>query len=503
MAVMDISVVNVALPHMMGAFGQDLSTITWVATGYSIAEIIMISMAGWLSTLIGRKRLYLSSFVVFTLGSILCGTAKSFEQMVVYRIIQGIGGGALIPVSQAILKETFRDKDQGMAMALFGMSVVIAPATGPILGGWLTDHFGWHWIFFINVPVSIVGITMVSVIVTDPAYLRRGVEKIDWAGIVLIALALTSMQIVLEKGQEKNWLESGMIVTGILITFFATLGLIFWEMRIKEPIINFRILRDVPLSVGSLMGLVFGIALFGTSFILPQFTQKLLGYTATQSGLILAPRAVMLALCMPIAGMCYRRFDPRLLTLFGVTIIFTAYCGLARISLNTGFWDLVPTLVIMGSGMPFMFVTLSAVSLGSVSRADMTHATSFYTLARRIGGNIGYAMTATVVARGHQVHRESLISHIDVYNPNFSIYYTKLTATLAHAGVAATTLKKTAFSLIDSMVDRQALMLAYNDVSWIFGLLFLSIIPLIFLLPSRRRINRQKGLDSRKAVEAS
>jgi MFS transporter, DHA2 family, multidrug resistance protein len=214
MAVMDISVVNVALPHMMGNFSEDMSSITWVATSYSIAEIIMVTMAGWLSTLMGRKRLYLFSFGLFTLGSILCGTAVNFHQMLFYRILQGIGGGALIPVSQAILRETFPPEEQGMAMAVYGMGVVLAPAMGPILGGWLTDRYGWPWIFYINVPVSVVGMLMVGAFVKDPAYLRRGVNKIDWLGIFLLAVALTTMQIVLERGQSQNWFDSRMIIIG-------------------------------------------------------------------------------------------------------------------------------------------------------------------------------------------------------------------------------------------------------------------------------------------------
>ena len=273
MAVMDISVVNVALPHMMGSFSEDMSTITWVATSYSIAEIIMVTMAGWLSTLMGRKRLYLYSFGLFTLGSVLCGTAVSFRQMLFYRILQGVGGGALIPVSQAILRESFPQEEQGMAMAIYGMGVVLAPAMGPILGGWLTDRYGWPWIFFINIPVSVVGMLMVGAFVRDPDYLRRGVHKVDWIGIFLLAVALTTMQIVLERGQSENWFDSHMILAGTAICASALLLLVYWELKTPEPVINFRILRDIPLSLGCVMGLIFGIALFGTTFILPQFTQ--------------------------------------------------------------------------------------------------------------------------------------------------------------------------------------------------------------------------------------
>ena len=492
MAVMDISVVNVSLPHMMGSFGTDLSSITWVATSYSIAEIIMVTMAGWWSTLIGRKRLYLASFGLFIVGSILCGTATSFPQMLIYRVIQGVGGGSLIPVSQAILRETFPQEEQGMAMALWGMGVVQAPAIGPILGGWLTDRYGWPWIFYINVPVSIAGILMVASFVHDPQYLRRGVKKIDWAGIALLALALTSMQIVLERGQAENWFESDMIRLGTTLCAGSFLLLIYWEMKTSEPVINFRILRNLPLSLGSFMGVIFGIALFGTSFILPQFTQQLLGYPAFEAGLILAPRAAMLMLCMPIVGRLYRHLDARVLVVFGILVTAWSYYDLARLSLNASFWNLVPTLLIMGIGMPFMFVTMTTLSLSTVARTEMTNASSLYTLARRIGGNVGYALVATLVARGQQIHRVQLVGHITPFNPNLAAFQHQAASLLDPTGLNPTALSHSGQALLNVLVNRQATMMAYNDVSWILGLLFLFTIPFALMLPSRKSIARQQ-----------
>jgi DHA2 family multidrug resistance protein len=495
MAVMDISVVNVSLPHMMGSFSEDLSSITWVATSYSIAEIIMVTMAGWWSTLIGRKRLYLGSFALFTLGSILCGTATSFPQMLTYRIIQGIGGGALIPVSQAILRETFPREEQGMAMALWAMGVVLAPAIGPILGGWLTDLYGWPWIFYINVPVSVVGIFMVASFVHDPGYLRRGVKKIDWLGIILLGVALTSMQIVMERGQQENWFDSKMIGLGTAVCALSFSGLIFWEMKIGEPVVNFRILRNLPLSLGSFMGVVFGVALFGTTFILPQFTQELLGYPAFEAGLILAPRAVMLLICMPVVGRLYRHLDARVLVIFGILVTAWSYYDLARLSLDAGFWKLVPTLLIMGVGMPFMFVTMTTLSLSTIERADMTDASSLYTLARRVGGNIGYALVATLVARGQQIHRVQLAAQVTPYNPNLADFQHRAAALLSHAGLNPSALHHAGQALLNLLINRQAAMMAYNDVSWILGLLFLATIPMALLLPSRQSIARQQRMQ--------
>jgi DHA2 family multidrug resistance protein len=485
MAVMDINVVNVALPHMMGSLSEDLSSITWIATAYSIAEIIMVTMAGWLSTLLGRKRLYLFSFGLFTLGSILCGTAIDFHQMIFYRVLQGLGGGALIPVSQAILRETFPPEEQGMAMAVYGMGVVLAPAVGPILGGWLTDHYGWPWIFFINVPVSAVGMLMVAAFVHDPEYLRRGIRKIDWVGIALLAVGLTTMQIVLERGQSENWFESRMIICGSLICVASMLILIYWEMKVDEPVINLRILRDIPLSLGCTMGLVFGIALFGTSFILPQFTQNLLGYPAFEAGLVLMPRALMMLLFMPIVGRLYNKLDSRLLVLIGTAAICWSYYDLGRLSLQAGYWNLVPAMIAMGIGMPAMFVTISTISLASIPRAKMTDATSLYTLARRIGGNIGYAMVATMVARSQQIHHVHLTGYINPFSTTFHHYSRLAARVLSREGLNSEAVQHAIYALVDRVVNLQATMLAYNDVAWFFGILFLGTVPFVLMLPGR------------------
>ncbi|MCB9895328.1 MAG: DHA2 family efflux MFS transporter permease subunit [Planctomycetes bacterium] len=487
MAVMDISVVNVALPHMMGSFGANLSEITWVATAYSIAEIIMLTMAAWWSTLLGRKRLYVGSFILFTAGSALCGTATSFTQMIVYRIIQGIGGGTLIPVSQAILRESFPPEEQGMAMAVNGMGIVLAPAIGPVLGGWLTDHFGWPWIFYINVPISIVGILMVMAFVFDPAYLRRGVKSIDWGGIALLTIGLTLMQLVLERGEQEDWFQSSWIIAGTIATVASIVGLVVWELLIKEPIIDFRLLKNIPLTVGSLIGLVFGIGLFGTTFLLPEFTQHMLGYTAYDAGLVLLPRAIALFVFMPVAGALYKHVDARVLIIAGIALIIWSSYGLSELSLSHGFWDLVPILIIMGAGMPFMFVTMTTVALSTVPREDMTQASGIYTLTRRVGGNIAYALVATIVAHRSQFHRSHLVENVNAMNPNYQQFHGATTAALVDHGMTAQAAPQAVLGIANNMVNQQATMLSYNDVAWIMAGLFLLALPLVFLLPKPKK----------------
>jgi DHA2 family multidrug resistance protein len=492
LAVMDVSVVNVSLPHMMGNFGQSQSSITWVATSYGIAEILSITMASWWSAVLGRKRLYLLSLGLFTLASMLAGTAQTFPQMLLYRILQGMAGGTLAPLSQAILRETFPPRQQAMAMSIFGMGVVLAPAIGPILGGWLTDNYGWSWIFYINVPISVLAIFMVSTFVQDPAYLRRGIARVDWVGIALLTAGLTGMQIVLERGNEHNWFASRGITVGAALTVVILISLVVWELRVREPIINIRVLRNTALGVGAGIGFLFGIAFFGTTFSLPQLTQHLLHYPAYQAGLVLMPRMITLFFVMPIVGWLFNYVDPRLLIGIGILITYWSFQQLAHLSLNVGFWNLVPIMLVMGVAVPCMFVPLSTVSLSTIRREDMTAATSLYTLFRRIGGNVGYALVATLVDRFSASHRGRLIEHINPLNPAYLSHHSLLTERLVQAGGDPVAAPQKALALVNSEVNRQAAILAYNDLAWTFGTMFLATLPLLLLL-SRRPVTPSAG----------
>ncbi len=485
MAVMDVSVVNVALPHMMGSFGRTLSEITWVATSYSIAEIIMATMAGWWSTLVGRKRLYVTSFIVFTIGSVLSGTATSFEQILLYRTLQGIGGGALIPISLAVLRETFPPEEQGQAMSVYGMGVVLAPAIGPVLGGWLTDRYGWPAIFYINVPFALVGIAMVTIFLEDPHYLRRGVQKVDWLGITLLTVSLTAMQVVLERGQEKDWFASGFIVVTSVVTVLSLVALVLWELWVDEPVINIRLLKNAPLTAGSSIGALFGVALYGSTFLLPALLQTLLGYTAYDAGITLLPRAITIFCMMPVVGWLYNYVDTRLMIAISVTLLCWSFHDLAHLSAAVGFWNLTPILIIMGMGMPFMFVTLTTVSVSTVQREYITDASSIYTLSRRIGGNIGYALLATIVARRTQFHRAQLVHNLSATNPMFVGAHARLATLLALRGIPPTSAGRHATGVMGAFLNQQAGIMGYNDAAWFVGILLLATLPLLFLFPSR------------------
>ncbi len=486
MGVMDVSVVNVALPHMMGSFGQNLSAITWVATSYSIAAVIMMTMSGWWSTIMGRKNFYLLCFVIFTVGSILAGMSHTFAQMIVCRILQGMGGGSLVPLAQAILRESFPKKEQGMAMAIFSMGVVLAPAIGPVLGGWLTDNFGWAWIFFINIPVSVIGILMVNTFVQDPPYLKRGIKKIDIAGILLLTSGLTGLQIFLERGQQENWFDSSFIQWTAILTGLSLVSLVIWELSVAEPVVNFRIFKNMQFRMGALVVILFGVALYGTTFILPQFTQQLLNYPAYQAGLVLMPRAVALMCVLPLVGNLYNYVDPRKLIIFGITVVCISYFLLAHLATTAAQGNIIPILLLMGSGMPFIFVSLSTVSLSSMEKENMTSASGLFNLFQQVGGNIGYAVMATLLDRNTQIHHSYLAEHISRFDSNFMNFYHQTVHFFFRQGMTMGQAKEASMAMANNMVTQQAAMMAYNDISYFLMFMFLLCVPFVLMIPVQK-----------------
>jgi MFS transporter, DHA2 family, multidrug resistance protein len=485
LSVMDATVVNVAMPHMMGSFGQDLLTITWVSTAYSIAEIIMITMAAWWTTLLGRKRLFLASMFIFIIGSVLAGTSKTLTQMIVYRVLQGIGGGSLMPCSQAIARESFPPAEQGMAMAIFSMGVVLAPAIGPVVGGWLVDNYGWQAVFYINVPICIVGLLMVSAFVQDPPYLKRGVLKIDWGGIVLLTAGLTALQVVLERGEEVDWFASNWIVGGSILAAVSLVALVVWEMKHDEPIINFRLFKNLPLTVGTSIGALVGFALYGSSFLLPQYTEDLMNYPAYQAGMVLMPRAAAMMVAMPIVGRLYNYVSPRILVGFGISLLALGYWKLGHFSMAVSFWSFMPILIMTGVGMGTAMVTTSTVTLSSIPRALMTSASSLTTLARRVSGNVAYAMLATVVARRTQFHRSMLVDSITATNPALRTTDQGYRGFLSSNGLRSAPGQRRDLAMLNAMINGQSTMMAYNDSFWMLVPMLLITLPLIFLLPNR------------------
>ena len=487
-SVMDFSIVNVAMPQMISTFGVSLDAITWVAVSYSIAEIILITMSAWLSSVFGRKRYFVASFILFTAASMLCGAARSLEMMVLARILQGIGGGGLIPLAQAIILETFPEEERGMAMSLYTVGVAVAPAVGPILGGWLTDEYGWPWIFYINLPLGVFGIFMSILVLSDPPYLQRRVQRIDVVGIVLLAVGLTALQIFLERGEREQWFDSRLIIWMACIAAVTLVTLVIWELWVSEPVIQFRVLKNIPFAAGTCLGLIFGVTLFGSFFVLALFLQRLQGYSVMDSGIFQSPRMLIMLIVTPIAGRLYNHVDSRLLVGFGVALMVIGYLDMSGFTLDVGLPQMLPSFLLTGAGMSIMFGPLSAVVMRSVPLPMITAASGIYTLGRRIGGNAGYAFVASQVDSRSAFHRARLVDHVTPYDANTHQALDGLTGSLASSGgLPPGVAEDSAIKLLDVAVNRHASMLAYNDIFWLMGMIFVIGVPFLLLLGGRRQ----------------
>jgi len=487
-SVMDISIVNVAMPQMLGTFGVSLDAITWVAVAYSIAEIILVTMAAWFSRLVGRRRFYIMSFVIFTAASMLCGLARSLEMMILARVLQGIGGGGLIPVTQAVMLETFPEEERGMAMAAYMMGVVVAPALGPVVGGWLTDTYGWPWIFYINLPIGCIGILMAATFLHDPPYLQRGLARLDLLGIALLAIGLTALQVVLERGEREDWFDSSWIVAMTCVALLSLTLLVCRELWVDEPVVNLRVLRNIPFMAGACLGLIFGVTLFGSIFILPLFLQRLQGYEVYDSGIIQMPRMLTMLVLAPLAGRLYNYVDSRLLIGLSIVLMMIGYFDMAHYNLDVGARQMLPALMISGAGMAFMFTILSTATMRTVPLPWMTAATGLFTLIRRIGGNLGYALVASQIEQRTTFHRARLLDHVTPYDPRTMQLLDGLSGRLAaEHGLAPGVAEDSALQILDKAVKRHATMMAYNDVFWLMGMLFVVSLPFLIMLGNRRR----------------
>jgi DHA2 family multidrug resistance protein len=485
-SVMDFSIVNVAMPQMIATFGVSLDAITWVAVSYSIAEIILVTMAAWFSSLLGRKRFFVYSFILFTAASMLCGAARSLEVMVIARILQGIGGGGLIPVTQAVMLETFPENERGMAMALYTMGVAIAPAVGPVLGGWLTDEYGWPWIFYINLPLGIFGIVMSIIVLSDPPYMQQRLMRIDVVGIILLAVGLTALQIFLERGEREQWFESTFIVGTAMVAGVTLAALVVWELYVEDPVINFRLLKNVPFTAGTCLGAIFGVTLFGSFFVLALFLQRLQGYSVMDSGLFQSPRMLIMLIVTPIAGRLYNYMDSRLLISIGIALMMLGYMDMSGLNLEAGWAQMLPSFLLTGAGMSFMFGPMSAVVMRTVPLPLMTAASGLYTLGRRIGGNVGYAFVASQIDHRSAVHRARLVDHVTPYDVSTAQTLDGLTGRLAAHGLPPGVAEDSALKLLDGTVNQHATMMAYNDIFWLMGMIFVFGIPFLLLLGGSR-----------------
>jgi len=482
MEVLDTTVVNVSLPHIAGSLSASIDEATWALTSYLVANAIILPMTGWLASVFGRKNLLMLSVIGFTAASFLCGLAPTLGSLIFFRIVQGATGGALQPLSQAVLLEAFPPNERGKAMGFWGLGVVVAPILGPVLGGWLTDSYSWRWVFYINIPVGIASLVMTKMYIFDPPYLRQEKRKIDYWGIGMLAVGIAALQIVLDKGQEADWFSSNLI-TGLAIVAVVMLGVfIVYELITDDPVVDLRVFKERSYAVGVFLMTVVGFVLYGSLVLLPIMLQTLLGYPSLQAGIAMAPRGVGSFFMMPITGMMTGRFDARKLLTIGLVVGGVTLLWLSLLNLQAGYWDIFWPQIIQGAGLSLLFVPLTTVSMDKIPREKMGNATSLFNLMRNIGGSIGIAVTGTMIARNQQRVTATLGAHVSVYEFLPQQLFLQMRLAFIAAGADAVTATNRAYAAMFGMVQRQAAMVSFVGLFQLLGIVFLLLIPLVLLM---------------------
>ena len=484
MQALDTSVVNVSLRHIAGGLSGTEDEATWVLTSYLVANAVVLPIAGWLANYFGRKRLLLAVVTGFTVSSVLCGLAPSLQLLILFRVLQGITGGGLQPLSQAVLLEEFPPQERGKAMAFWALGIMAAPILGPTVGGWLTDNYSWRWVFYINLPIGILSLVMISLFLYDPPYIRRrGSMRVDLWGLGMLALGMGALQIMLDQGQEKDWFGSQLIVALAVIAAIMLPGFVVRELRVAEPIVRFRLLKDRTFAAGIALSGVLGFVLYGSLVLLPLFMQTLLGWTAVTAGIWTSPRGIGTALCMPLIGyLLGKGWDGRWMLVFGFVLASMAFFGFSAMSLQSGAWDIFWDQICQGVGMAFVFVPLTTLTMDAIPRAETGYATSLYSVVRNIGSSVGISFVATWVARRSQIHQSILATHVTPYNPQTQEFLRQAQSLFALRGSDWTTAGARSTAVLYGMVGQQAALLSFVEVFRIMAWMFLAIIPLVLLM---------------------
>jgi DHA2 family multidrug resistance protein len=481
MEVLDTSIANIALPHIAGGLSATPEEATWVLTSYLVANAIVLPMTGWLGNYFGRKRVLLACLVMFTFASVLCGLAWDLPTLVIARILQGLGGGAMVPIAQSIMLESFPRQKRGAAMAVFAQGVVVAPILGPVFGGWITDSYSWRWIFYINVPVGIFAVLMAKWVVEDPPYIKRDLEAtIDYFGFALLAVWLATMQIVLDKGQEADWLGAEWVRWFTFTSVVSFLSFIWWEFKTDHPLVDLRVFKNRNFTIGLILMTSLAAILYGTTAQLPLFLQTLMGYPALQAGYAMSPRGVAAFFTTFLVGRLVGKVRMRWLLCIGfVTLGYSSFL-LADINLNVSMGSVIWPSVVNGIAISFIFVPLTTVTMSQLGQAQIANASGLFNLMRNLGGSIGIAFVTTMLARGAQAHQALMVEHLTPTNPAFAQRLAAARHLLAHQADPVTATRQ-AYAAIYSLLDQQAHLWAFVDNFFLFGVLALGGIPLIFL----------------------
>ncbi len=483
MEVLDTTVVNVSLPHIAGSLSASVDEATWTLTSYLVANAIVLPITGWLANYFGRKRLLISAVIGFTTASFLCGLAPSLGVLVFFRVIQGATGGVLQPISQAVLLEAFPPEDRGKAMAFWGLGIVVAPMLGPVIGGWLTDSYSWRWVFYINIPIGIVSVVMSTLYLFDPPYIKRRIgETIDYWGLGMLAVGIGTVQVILDKGQEADWFGSHWVVDFAIIAGVALVAFLIRELVARHPIVNLRILKQPTYATGVFLMTLLGFGLYGAMVILPILLQTLLGYSSLEAGVAMFPRGLGSFLMMPLVGILMSKVDSRRLLILGCFGTAVSMYMLSILSLSLGYWDIFWPQFFQGVAMALVFVPLTTITMDPIPLEGMGNATSIFNLMRNVGGSVGIATATTMVARATQRHINVLGAHVNPVSPATQQMLDKLRAAFLSRGYGPVLATRKAYAVLFHMVEQQSSMISFNYVFGFMALVFLGMIPLIFIM---------------------
>jgi len=483
--VVDTTIVNVALNDMKGSLGATLTDVAWVITAYAIANVIVIPMTSWLSQQFGRRNYFAASIIIFTVSSFLCGNASNIWELVIFRFIQGMGGGALLVTAQTIITESYPTEKRGMAQAIYGMGVIIGPTLGPPLGGYLVDNFSWPYIFYINIPLGIIATFLTLSFVKSPKYGEKlKANQVDWWGIIFLTAFIGSLQFVLEHGQQDDWFENTTIVILSIVSFFGLIFFLWRQLTYKYPIVNLRVLKDQNLRIGTIMCFILGFGLYGTTFVVPIYTQAILGWTATDAGLLLIPSSIMTGIMMPIIGKLIQKGVPQAyLVSLGFLIFFGFTFWMHNVMTpDTGAEHMFWPLILRGIGLGLLFVPITTLALSTLKGKEIGEGAAFTGMMRQLGGSFGIALITTFISRFGQQHRVDLISHLDATKFEVQQRIQQLQMSFMSKGFTANEALDKAHKAIEGSVIKQSTVLSYMDVFLYLGILFLLCIPFMLMV---------------------
>ena len=497
--IVDTTIVNVALNDMRGTLGATLSEVGWVITAYAIGNVIIVPMTSWLSQQFGRRNYFAASIILFTVCSFLCGNATGIWELVAFRFLQGIGGGALLVTSQTIITESYPVEKRGMAQAIYGLGVIIGPTLGPPLGGYIIDHASWPYIFYINIPIGVVATLLTLQFVQSPKYGEKStIGNIDWLGIGLLALTVGSLQYVLEKGQDDDWFSSSVIIYFAVAAVFGLFFFIWRETSFRNPIVQLRVLKNTNLRVGTILSFILGFGMYGSTFIIPLYTQSVLGWTALQAGMLMVPAALTTAVMMPLIGKLLQKGIPQQYLVAGGLLLFSIFTfwGYFIISPVTTADSFFWMLIVRGIGMGMLFIPITTLALSSLKGQQIGQGAAFTGMMRQLGGSFGVALITTFLSRQNMVHRNDLVSKLDVNNPSVMQRVQQLQHNFMSKGMNTDVALKSSYAALERIVTRQANILSYMDVFLYLGVIFLVCVPFVLMVKG----NRAKKVDLSEAM---